>query len=376
MQELIDKIKEYTIDGHPGVGQIIELSDIAKKHGVKKTELEKLIVQQLAAAKDETEPESYEENVPEVEIPAVSPEVIEPISPLKQENFTKPEYDRPDMDSARNSFEIEMKLRQEEERQKLQENKPTFEAPTFSQPDIVFPELNVSFGDDKKEQEEIVEQELPEIVQEEKVAETFEVPVFDAPEIKVEERINVSQEIPESKPFDSGIHFEPKKEEKESTLESDFSFSEDGVDIPSFEESLKNSRESQNKEDVLRKIIADNKAAKEKAERVSSANAKSKNTQTKSRPTPSSNADTVTLEKSNSAKITGIVSLVAAILPFPIIGIIAGVYGFNVAKKLKENIDANPSIYGSVITNNVNLGLYLSMAGAVIAGIRSLSYIF
>ena len=48
MENLINKIKEYTKDGSPGVGRLIELGDLAKTVGVKKSELEKLINNALA----------------------------------------------------------------------------------------------------------------------------------------------------------------------------------------------------------------------------------------------------------------------------------------------------------------------------------------
>ena len=46
--KLINKIKEFTQDGPPGVGQRIELADIAKKVGVKRVELDKLIDKTIA----------------------------------------------------------------------------------------------------------------------------------------------------------------------------------------------------------------------------------------------------------------------------------------------------------------------------------------
>ena len=88
------------------------------------------------------------------------------------------------------------------------------------------------------------------------------------------------------------------------------------------------------------------------------------------------NAETVTLQQSNAAKIVGIVAIGASILPFTFIGVVAGVYGFNLAKKYKSYIEQNPQLYGTTITNNINLGFYLSIAGAVLGGIRLISFIF
>ena len=42
-RELLAKIKEFTIDGPPGVGQLIELGDFARKACVTKSELENTI---------------------------------------------------------------------------------------------------------------------------------------------------------------------------------------------------------------------------------------------------------------------------------------------------------------------------------------------
>jgi hypothetical protein len=57
MDALQEKIKEYTSDGPPSVGQLIALHELAKKEGVKKNELEKLIDAAVASNK-----ESYEAN--------------------------------------------------------------------------------------------------------------------------------------------------------------------------------------------------------------------------------------------------------------------------------------------------------------------------
>lgn len=51
MEELLQKIKEHTSQGSPSVGQLIELNDLAKKAGVKRNELEKLITESVAKQK-------------------------------------------------------------------------------------------------------------------------------------------------------------------------------------------------------------------------------------------------------------------------------------------------------------------------------------
>jgi hypothetical protein len=51
MEALQDKVKEFTRDGPPSVGQLIALNELAKKEGVKKNELDKLIEEAVAANK-------------------------------------------------------------------------------------------------------------------------------------------------------------------------------------------------------------------------------------------------------------------------------------------------------------------------------------
>jgi hypothetical protein len=53
MENLLQKIKEYTAQGSPSVGQLIELNDLAKKVGVKRNELDKLIIQHVAEQKQD-----------------------------------------------------------------------------------------------------------------------------------------------------------------------------------------------------------------------------------------------------------------------------------------------------------------------------------
>ena len=53
MENLLQKIKEYTSQGSPSVGQLIELNDLAKKVGVKRNELDKLITQYVAEQKQD-----------------------------------------------------------------------------------------------------------------------------------------------------------------------------------------------------------------------------------------------------------------------------------------------------------------------------------
>jgi len=381
METLINKIKEFTQDGPPGVGQLIELNDLAKKVGIKKSELEKLITE-ANFAKNRKEPvtENEETEIEDISSSDFDPDPVRNFDRPAAQNYEMPTYERPDLDSARDSFEAEMKLRQESEKDKLESN-----TPTFDQPEVVFPELNVTFGDKEKEEmqpdkPDMEHLEMPEIVQEDFKSE-FETPVMETQEIHINKPVF---EEPKStpKPTENTITFEPQVEEttienNEEELEDDFTFTENGNEIPSFEDALKNTQERLNKEDILRKIIAQNKAAKENAEKNSSTYSKSsRKTSSQQKKSTVSKGETVTLEQSKSAKITGIVAIIASFLPFFFIGLIAGIYGFNVAKGHKENVEQNPQLYGSTITNNINLAYFLSIAGAVIAGIRLITITF
>ncbi len=376
MEELINKIKEFTQDGPPGVGQRIELADLAKKVGVKRVELEKLIDKTIAEKENLG---NLNETSQITEEPVVQEKVTDSLFDRPaEERFRMAEYERPDMDAARVSFEKELNLRQQLEEEKLAASSIEFE-----KPDIVFPELDVTFGneepkDDSPKMEEI---EVPEIIQEELKSE------FEIPEIPISQVEITTENIPPIAESDkeineSKISFEPQTEQPQNTQEKDveFNLSENGTEIPSFEQSIKDTQERIDKEDILRKIIAENKAAKEREEQITKEKRNSTKTNLsqnpKQRSKAKSNGDTVTLEMSKSSKITGIVAIVASILPFYFVGILAGLYGYNVAKKHKESIESNPQIYGSVITNNVNLGYFLSIAGAVISGIRIFTAIF
>lgn len=373
MEELINKLKEFTQDGPPGVGQRIELSDLAKKVGVKRVELEKLIDKAVANGGNVMTPSVAELNKLSEEVPEEEKSEERVFERPTNERSRMTEYERPDLDSARESFEKELKIRQQLEQDKLYEV-----APEIEQPDVVFPELNVTFGNEvpKDDSPRLEDIEMPEIVQEELKS------AFDVPEIPVS-KIEVKRDDFQST-SEGSITFEPSRdqpivEEEETAAVDDLDFYGNAKTKVSFGDKIKNTQERLDKEDVLRKIIAENKHAKEDAERESTAYSK-KQAQSKSRSRTQSksksNADTVTLEQSKSSKITGIVAFVAAILPFSIIGLIAGIYGYTVAKKHKENIESNPSIYGSTITNNIKLGFYLSIAGAVLGGFRMLAVFF
>jgi hypothetical protein len=341
--------------------------------------LEKLIAKAIAEKKESLQDELVEERSENFEDENIN-SIAEVDSKAEELSF---EYNRSNLDEARNSFELEMKLRQESERNKLEENIPSFETPVFTQPEITFPELNVSFGNEKQEVEKDIldNPDLPEIKQEEELKTEFVTPKFNSESYDMAEPVsNFTNKKEVVKEELETTYFEPENEGLTSEeMESDFSFSQDGKDIPAFEETLKQSEEKTSKEDILRKIIEDNKAALERAKEKSnkgSNNYKQKPKSTKTGGNVSDNADTVTLQQSNTAKIIGIVAIGAAILPFAFIAIFAGVYGYNTSKKYKDSIDQNPQLYGSTITNNVNLGLYLSIAGAVIGGIRFISFIF
>lgn len=153
MANLLEKIAEYTVDGSPGVSQLIELQELARKEKVSKTSLEKLIQESIA-----------------------NQTTIEESEVRNETKYPEKTFSRPDFDSARNSFDEEMDLRRKESSISIEREID------FDQNDIVFPELNVTFDNNKKEEEEYVVNEkvvdnIPvniDPVKEEKIAEIVE----------------------------------------------------------------------------------------------------------------------------------------------------------------------------------------------------------
>jgi hypothetical protein len=266
MEELINKLKEFTQDGPPGVGQRIELSDIAKKVGVKRVELEKLINEFIA--KKSVEEPVQESIVEEAESDSTKEKQTtdNPFERPLEDRFRQPDFERPDLDTARDSFEKELNLRQQNEREKLDAS-----IPEFQQPDIVFPELNVSFGNTEEVKPEIESEidtpkiediEMPEIIQEE-LKSAFVVPEIPVSHIEVKTDDFPPLQENATAINEPSISFEPEIKQpqnfQQEEEEADFSFTENGAEIPTFEQNIKNSQEKLDQEDILRKIIAKNK---------------------------------------------------------------------------------------------------------------------
>lgn len=117
MQQLIDKIDEYTTEGSPGVGQLIELNELARTYGVSKVQLEK----RIAEALEKRENSSFKER-------------NDALSSKKKDHDTAVDI----------GFREEMSIRNEKE-------KPKTSPITFDNVKVEFPELKVEFERGKKD---------------------------------------------------------------------------------------------------------------------------------------------------------------------------------------------------------------------------------
>lgn len=345
MQQLVEKIKEFTKDGSPSVGQWIELTDLAKKAGVKKTEMERMVEDVLTNLKEGKE-ESIQEDQ---EIKEVSPEI--------GFEFPRPEqFDRPDPDEMRNAFEKEMLERRQKEERKLEADVPEFE-----RPEITFPELEVTFN-------KVDFPEPPTSKPIEEVEQPAKVELNVTPP-KVEKSIipEMPSEVPPIKP-------------KEEETYLDLSQSSFDQQASSFESKVE-------QEDVFKYILESNKRAQEAAEEQArkeelAREKREKEQQRKVKPQQKSqykreerrNDSSFSHTDAKKARNIGIAALVTALL-FGFIGLIVGIYGYNESKKLKEAMSENKNLYGDEIKQNVNLGMGLSIAGIVIGGIRLFNFV-
>ncbi len=403
MEILLNKIKEYTIDGSPGVGQLIELQDIAKKEKVTRATLEKMIDQAIEANKkvdlsSNHIAESKNNSNEEVE-------EINPITPKfdvgSQETFVP--FERPNLESARDSFDKEMLARQEKETQNIEQKSQLFE----NREEVVFPELNVSFENEKVEKKEIFEnempelpnpkEELPEIVQQKELTSDFETVELEQHDISFDSKesdfsVDKPEEIKPEVETISGITFEPNQ----TTPIVEVEVTEEGERFVGFEEALKEQNKGAENEDILRKIINENKQAREKAERdkrtqektrnsepLSSNEVKTKVENSKSSNLKSTNRDKyfksdtrkesniVTLQQSKTIRTFGFIALfVSVTTPFYIIVFIGCGIGINIADKYKKTISENPNLYGEEIVKAVNLSFLLFVISLIIAFIK------
>lgn len=402
METLINKIKEYTIDGSPGVGQLIELQDIAKKEKVSRVALEKLITEALETQKKtetiSTEKEEvFDTNEAPLEEITITPNV-------DAENSFVP-YERPDLESARASFDNEMLARQEQENHNIETNATLFE----TREEVVFPELNVSF--EKEEKKEVYDYqtpelpnpkvELPEIVQQTEIISDFKTIELEQPDITFEPQnndfsVDKPQDVKQVVESISGITFEPN--EIESVVEVEIT--EEGERIIGFEEALKEQNKGAENEDILRKIITENKHAREKAERdkrilektskpkpPSSTEVKTKVENSKSSNLKSTNRDkyfrtdnnstkqTITLQQSQLIRTLSFIAIfIAVITPFYIIALIGGSIGMSTADKYKKIIKENQNLYGEDIVKAVNLSYVLFLISFIVGILKIWSW--
>lgn len=361
MQELVDKIQEFTRDGSPSVGQWIELGDLSKKYGVRKFEMEKMVEEAL---KREIPP-SQELKIDEKSGSAENSneKYGDSFKYNRSPSFERDNvFDRPNFELNRDKFEEEMLNR------RVQENR-MFEreaTPEIDQPEVVFPELKVEF-DGPIEQVDFKEEKV-ELVNEDSILtsidpveqEDFKAPKFFETEFKVE-------------PVDPQIEFEDisttKFDEKPEEFETRTQFNTIAEYI---EESNKRTlRETKEREEKER--IREQKAAKQNKEKQQRQQQQQSAQRQRKR-----DASIVSHAEAKKARTVGIVAAITGLL-FGFVGIFIGLYGLNLNNKLKKEIDESSNLYGDQIKQYVSVGRGLSLAGIIIGSIRlfnSLSDIF
>lgn len=355
MQELLDKIKEFTIDGSPSVGQWIELGDLAKKHGIAKTEMEKMVSKAL-------------------EKPAMpKPEFVEDKENIRNEySFDRDrEYVRPDLELSRANFEREMLERRERDALMFNRDEES-SIPEIEQPEVTFPELNVDFDQTKIPSfEESVPPKI-ELEQEEliKPIESVQIPPNQeeivTPEINQEEfKIELEEPTTEMVFEDiSKTNFEFNPEEFQAKVEADH--------IADYiaESNKRALKEAEERE----KILKEEEEKERKLNEQRKTKPKQNSSQTSRKSPNRQTSDYVTHDEAKKARTIGIVAAIAGLI-FGVVGLIIGFYGLGQANKLKAQIDQSANLYGDEIRQNVGLAKGLSVAGIVIGGIRVFSFI-
>ncbi|CAG5076929.1 DUF4190 domain-containing protein [Parvicella tangerina] len=354
MQELVDKIKEFTIDGSPSVGQWIQLGELAKKSGVKKFEMEKMVAEALKKKVATTVSEESKEIVPEnLDSEENLIDITDPFEYKREATFN-----RPNLEFDRDKFEREMMSRRVQEDKMFDRDEE--EETEIEQPEVVFPELNVTF-------DQPVDQVEPPKAEEEPIVEVPINPIEQTVDPPKQEAYKAN-EIPEMEfniePSDSNIEFEDI---------SKTSFEEDPV---AFETTVEY-------DNIADYIAASNKKAVEEAEQRAEDNkekeeqesrekkrAKERQAERKQqREYSQRKSSMVTHAEAKRARTVGIVALIAGLV-FGFIGIFVGLYGLNSSNKLKKEIDESSNLYGDQIKQNVSLGRGLSIAGIVIGSLR------
>jgi hypothetical protein len=127
MENLLQKIKEYTANGSPSVGQLIELNDLGKKVGIKRNDLDKLISEHVAAQKQDDF--------------ARKPVITAPTD--YRDASRNLENQRPIFEDRREFFE-----RKEEENRNFDSN--SFGTSTFEKKEVSFEETNRNFENANK----------------------------------------------------------------------------------------------------------------------------------------------------------------------------------------------------------------------------------
>jgi len=127
MENLLQKIKEYTAQGSPSVGQLIELNDLGKKVGVKRNELDKLITQYVAEQKQD----DFERN------------------PIIQNHIDYSDSTR-NIETQRPIFEDRRAIFERKEDENRNFDASTFGTSTFERKEVSYEETNRNFENANK----------------------------------------------------------------------------------------------------------------------------------------------------------------------------------------------------------------------------------
>lgn len=362
MQELVDKIQEFTREGSPSVGQWIELGDIAKKCGVKKTEMEKMVEEALANPNIS----SVNEKEEQAEFEERKPEFVRDSS-----------YERPSFEYQRDQFEEEMLKRREQENQMFKRE----EEPVFEQPEVVFPELKVEFGDnsekEKDEQEDLKEEALGDVL--ESLAESAEkdsIPPMEEPMTSIEsipEPPSIEAiEVPEIKPQEFKVESEEPVMTFEDISKSNFDYNPEVYeakleqdDVADYIADAKKKDREEAEAEAIRIKKEKELAEKRKREKRQQEQAERK--------AAKSSEGFVSHSEAKKARTIGIVAIAVSLL-IGFVGAFIGLYGLSLSNKLKADIEEGGNLYGDQIKQNVMIGQGLSIAGIVVGALRFMGF--
>ncbi len=367
METLLEKIKASTQDGSPSVTQLIELQELARTLKVTKSQLDKLIEQEIQANKE--------------------------VKEEKKEEHTREDYDanRTDFGSARNSFEEEMNQRRQEVSSSFDR-----EEIVFDRPEITFDPVEVNFDTpepeiEKKEPEPIsppepIVEETSEPIENiesftqhvvEEVEE--EVQKFQQGEIshtELEETIkNLSEETnqfqQELENQQEELEYIVGEEETYENKEEDLGLDEHDGFLSDFikhrERELRN--EVNREEEPVEEPQEEPEPYREERSYEPEPSRESLYNNSNSKA-----AFKQDLEDDQKIFFMGIGSIILPFI-FGVIGGALGIYTLSLVRKAEENYNLAPNSYHDDSFKKVKSGKTMAVIGVVIAALRLLSFI-